>query len=407
MDELRKMIEAIGKAFEEFKAANNERLQAIEKNGSADPLLTEKVEAISADLNNLGAMKAQLEGLETLLARAALPGGSVTDTEEDKARREHRAAFASYFRKGIEAGLADLEVKAALTSSSDPDGGFTVPEELEATIERVLATVSAMRGAATVRSISTDTYKKLTSQGGSTSGWVGEQASRTETTAPTLAQIAINVKEVYAMPAATQTLLDDSAVDIEAWLADEVGIEFAEEEGEAFISGSGVEEPMGILSYSTVANASYAWGKLGYIATGEAADFTDADKLIDLQHALKSGYRPGSAWMMSDSLQATVRKFKDGDGNYIWRPGLEPDAPNVLLGKPVLIDDNMQSIAAGQYPIAFGNWQRGYLVVDRIGIRVLRDPYSSKPYVLFYTTKRVGGGVVNYEAIKLLKVAAS
>jgi len=407
MDELRKMIEAIGRAFEEFKAANDERLKAIEAKGSADPLLAEKVERINADLSQLGQMKNQLEGLETVLARAALPGGGITASEEEKARAEHRKAFASYFRKGIEAGLAELEVKAALTSSSDPDGGFTVPEELEATIDRVLATVSAMRGAATVRSIGTDTYKKLTSQGGSTSGWVGEQATRSETTAPTLAQIAINVKEVYAMPAATQTLLDDSAVDIEAWLADEVGIEFAEEEGQAFISGSGVEEPMGILSYSTVANASYAWGKLGYIATGEAAAFTDADKLIDLQHALKSGYRPGSAWMMADSIQAHVRKFKDGEGNYIWRPGLEPDAPDTLLGKPVLVDDNMNTISAGTYPIAYGNFARGYLIVDRIGIRVLRDPFSSKPYVLFYTTKRVGGGVVNYEAIKLLKVAAS
>jgi len=200
--------------------------------------------------------------------------------------------------------------------------------------------------------------------------------------------------------------LDDASIDVGAWLADEVAIAFTEKESEAFIKGNGVEKPKGILAYDTIANASYAWGKVGFIASGAAAAFTDPDKLIDLQHALKSVYRNGAVWLMNDSVQAHVRKFKDTDGAYIWRPGLEPDAPNTLLGKPVEIDDNMPDIAGNAFPIAFANFPRAYLVVDRIGTRVLRDPYMNKPYVHFYTTRRVGGGIISYEGIKLLKVAA-
>ena len=406
MDELKKIIEALGTAFEQFKAENSKRLAEIETKGYADPLLTEKVERINAEISTLQGMKAQVEAVETKLARTAVPGGATVD-EKAKVRAEHRNAFTHYFRRGVDAGLRDLEIQASLSTQSDPDGGFTVPEELETAIERVASVASAMRRVASVMAISTDTYKKLVSQGGSTSGWVGEVESRAETTAPNLAQIAINTKEIYAMPAATQTLLDDSFINVESWLAEEVGIEFAEEESDAFINGDGVAEPQGIVAYTTAANASYAWGKVGYIASGAASTFTDVDKLLDLQHALKSVYRNGSTWLMSDATQAHVRKFKDGDGNYLWRPGLEMDAPNTLLGKPVEIDDNMPAISTSLFPIAYANFARAYLIIDRIGIRVLRDPFSSKPYVLFYTTKRVGGGIVNYEAIKLLKVATS
>jgi len=336
------------------------------------------------------------------VARGQFPGGGVPN--QDAVNRVK--AFNHLMRKGGKS-IKDLDIQAAASTLSDPDGGFTVPEEVETAIDRVAKIVSAMRRLCTVRPISTDTYRKLVNQGGATSGWVAEKASRAATTTPTLAEISINTKEVYAMPAATQSLLDDSAIDIGQWLADEVSIEFTEEEGDAFITGTGVSEPKGIAAYTMVANASYAWGSVGYIAGGHASLLNNADKLIDLQHALKPVYRGGSAFLMNDLTMAVVRKFKDGEGNYLWRPGLEQGAPDTLLGKPVEIDDNVADIGAGKYPVFFANFKRAYMIIDRIGIRVLRDPYTSKPFVLFYTTKKVGGGIVHYEAIKALKIATT
>ena len=403
--DIKVVLADLQKAFHEFKAENDKQLGEIKAKGHADPLLAEKVDKINAEISQISALKDQLEQLQTIVARGEFKGGG--SDEIDKAKAEHATAFEKFFRKGVDTNLADLEVKAGLKTSSDPDGGWFVPEQMESTIDRVAETVSAIRRLATVMQIGTDTYKKLVNQGGSGSGWVGETASRAETDTPTLKEIVINTKELYANPAATQALLDDSKVNIEKWLADEVVIEFAEQEGAAFVNGNGVEKPKGIIKYTTVANASYAWGSIGYIATAAASTFTDPDKLIDLQHALKSVYRNGASFLMADSTLAHCRKFKDGDGNYIWRPGLLVDAPSTLLGKPVETDDNMPAISAGVFPIAFANFKRAYLIVDRVGIRVLRDPYTNKPYVHFYTTKRVGGGIVMYEAIKLLKVAAS
>ena len=402
--ELKETIQALGKAFDAFKAENDARLKEIEKKGAADPLLTEKVDKINADIAQISALKKQLETLETAVAQGQLPGGG--KNELDRVKAQHKDAFAKFFRKGAEGGLRDLEVQAGLSTLSDPDGGFLVPEDYEQAIDRVALSVSAMRRLATVRTIGTDTYKKLVNQGGASAGWVGEKGARAETNTPTLTEIAINTKEIYAMPAATQTLLDDSRVDIAGWLADEVSIEFSEQESEAFINGNGVEQPKGIAAYAMAANSSYVWGKVGYITSGNTSLVNDLDKLIDLQHALKPVYRNGAAWLMNDATLATIRKMKDGDGNYIWVPGLKDGAPDTLLGKPVEIDDNVDDIAANKYPIFFANFKRAYLIIDRQGVRVLRDPYTTKPYVLFYTTKRVGGGIVMYEAIKALKVSA-
>ncbi len=402
--ELKETIQALGKAFDAFKAENDARLKEIEKKGAADPLLAEKVDKINADIAQISALKKQLETLETAVAQGQFPGGG--KNELDRVKAQHKDAFAKFFRKGAEGGLRDLEIQAGLSTLSDPDGGFLVPEDYEQAIDRVALSVSAMRRLATVRTIGTDTYKKLVNQGGASAGWVGEKGARAETNTPTLTEIAINTKEIYAMPAATQTLLDDSRVDIAGWLADEVSIEFSEQESEAFIHGNGVEQPKGIAAYAMAANSSYVWGKVGYITSGNASLVNDLDKLIDLQHALKPVYRNGAAWLMNDATLATIRKMKDGDGNYIWVPGLKDGAPDTLLGKPVEIDDNVDDIGANKYPIFFANFKRAYLIIDRQGVRVLRDPYTTKPYVLFYTTKRVGGGIVMYEAIKALKVSA-
>jgi len=402
--DINQVIEDLGRSFEAFKAENDKRLKEIETKGGADPLLTEKVEKINAEISQIAALKKQIEHVETVAGRGGFGGGH---SVLDQAKAEYKAGFEKWFRKGIEGNLAQLAVQASASTLDDTAGGFLVPEEMAATIDRIAGVTSAMRRLASVMSIGTDTYKKLVNQGGANSGWVGEKSARVETATPTLAEIAINTKEIYAMPAATQTLLDDSSVDIAAWLGNEVAIEFAEEEGQAFIKGNGVNKPKGLEAYSTVANASYAWGKIGHIASGATSTFTNADKLFDLQHALKPIYRNGASFLMNDATLLHIRKFKDGEGNYLWRPGLLEGAPDTLLGKPVEIDDNVADIGQNTYPIYFANFKRAYLIIDRLGIRVLRDPYSSKPYILFYTTKRVGGGIVMYEAIKTLKVATS
>ena len=408
MEQLKKSVETMLATFETFKSENDKFKSEMEK-GRTDPVLAEKVDKINAAITDeskhIATLKSQVEAVEKAQAIAQFPGGSLST--RDKSKVEHKAAFDKWFRKGIDDNLHALSVQASASTLSDPDGGFTVPEEVDAAIDRVALTVSAMRRLCSVRSISTDTYRKLVNVGGASSGWVAEKGARAETDTPTLKEIAINTKEIYAMPAATQALLDDSAVDIAGWLADEVSIEFNEQEADAFIRGNGVEKPKGISAYTMVANASYSWGKVGYIAGGHASLLNDMDKIIDIQHALKAVYRNGASWLMNDLTLATIRKFKDGDGVYIWRPGLDAGAPDTILGKPVEIDDNVDSIGAGKYPVFFGNFKRAYLVIDRLGTRVLRDPYTSKPFVLFYTTKRIGGGLVMPEAMKVLKIAAS
>src|SRR3954451_25344436 len=214
--------------------------------------------------------------------------------------------------------------------------------------------------------------------------------------------------ELYAMPAATQTLLDAAIVNIDEWIAGEVETAFAEQEGAAFVNGDGVNKPKGFLTSDTVDNAAWTWCKLGFVGTGAAGAFPAADpsdKLIELIYALKSGYRQNAAFKMNRRMQSVLRKFKDGQGRYLWQPPAAVGQPATLMGFPVVEAEDMPAIGAGAPAIAFGDFRRGYLVVDRAGVRVLRDPYSAKPYVLFYTTKRVGGGVQDFNAIKLLKFA--
>ncbi|ODN72428.1 Phage capsid family protein [Methylobrevis pamukkalensis] len=237
-------------------------------------------------------------------------------------------------------------------------------------------------------------------------GWAGETAARPQTAAPTLAELTYPTMELYAMPAATQTLLDDAAVDVDAWLADEVEQAFAAQEGAAFVSGNGVSKPTGFLSATLSAEASWSWGTLGYVATGAEGAFAASDPgdaLVDLVYALKAGYRQNATFVMNRRTQAAVRKLKDSDGAYLWQPPATAGARASLMSFPVAEVEEMPDIDDDETAIAFGDFRRGYLVVDRTGVRVLRDPYSAKPYVLFYTTKRVGGGIQDYDAIKLLK----
>jgi HK97 family phage major capsid protein len=285
-----------------------------------------------------------------------------------------------------------------------------VPTETEATINRMLTAISPIRSIASIRQVSSAVYKKPITTAGPAVGWVAETASRPETNSQTIDAVSFPTAELYAMPAATAAFLDDAAVDVGQWIADEVNAAFAEQEGTAFVTGDGTNKPTGFLSAPQVADASWAWGKLGYVATGVSGALPASDPsdiLIDLVYALKAGYRQNGTWVMNRKTQAALRKLKDSDGNYLWQPAATPGGQASLMGFPLVEAEDMPDIAANATAIAFGDFRRGYLVVDRTGVNVLRDPYSAKPYVLFYTTKRVGGGVQDYEAIKLLKFAAS
>ncbi len=400
--EIKAAFEDFLAGFEAFKDANDARLKGLEKRG--DVLDAEKVARIDAALTE---QKQRLDALMLEARRPLLSGERKSfDPGLDSHRAERKAAFDRYVRKG-DGGA--IEVKA-MSEGSNADGGYTVPLEIERTIDRVLSQASPIRAIAGVRAIGGATYRKPITTAGAASGWVGETGSISQTDTPTLAALDFPAMELYAMPAATQALLDDSQVDSEQWLADEVQIVFAEQEGAAFVNGDGSNKPKGFLHYTNVADASWSWGNIGYVASGADGDFAaedPADALLNLAYAPKQAYRAGGRWVMNRKTESAVRKFKDSSGNYIWQPGTAAGQPATIFGYPVTEAEDMPDIASNSYSIAFGDFARGYLIVDRVGVRVLRDPYSAKPYVLFYTTKRVGGGVQNFEAIKLMKFSAS
>jgi HK97 family phage major capsid protein len=391
------------RAFEAFKAANEERLQQIEQQLTEDVVTSEKLERINRAIDRHQAAMDQL----TLKSARPQLGGSVI--RSSGVLLQHKAAFEAYVRHGEANGLHLLEQKA-LSVGSGADGGYLVPLETEAAVIRGVKNISPIRAIAGNRTVSATVYKKPFAVTGPATGWVAETATRPETNSPTLAELTFPTMELYAMPSATQTLLDDSAVNIDEWLAEEIQIAFAQQEGTAFVSGDGNNKPKGFLAYTKIANGSWEWDKIGYVATGEDGGFAEenpSDNLIDLIYSLKSDYRSNAHWVMNRATQAAIRKIKDADGNYIWQPGERADLSPTLMNYPIAESEDMPNVASNSYSIAFGDFNRGYLVVDRAGIRVLRDPYSAKPYVLFYTTKRVGGGVQDFDAIKLLKFGES
>lgn len=365
--------------FAAFRDANDERLAEIEKKNITDPLLEAKVDRINR----------RLETLSVSLSQPAL----------QSARDETKSAWSRFIRSGDETALNE----AKSLSSTDGDGGYVAPVETESRIDAVLTEASPFRRIATVRKIGSGQFRKPVSTTSAIAGWAGETDARPETTAPTLALLDFPAGELYAMPAATQALLDDSVADVDAWLAEEVRDVFAAQETAAFVSGDGVNKPRGILSYQAGTDA------LSAITTGTANGFTPGDQydtLMDLIYTPKSHYRPGASFVMNRRTLSEIRKIKDVDGNYVWTPGAEAGQPSQLLGYAVTEAEDMPDMNTGGFAVAFGDFRRGYLIADRQGVRVLRDPYSAKPYVLFYTTKRVGGGVQDKDAIALLEFAA-
>jgi HK97 family phage major capsid protein len=388
-------------AFEAFREANDQRLAEVERKAGPDVVTSEKVDRIARSLDE---HKRAMDGAILRLNRPVLgrPEGLTV-------KSDHACAFEAYVRSGDDRHLRGLEAKA-MSYGSGQDGGYLVPDELEAAIGRRLAQISPIRGIASVRQVSGAVLKKPFAATGPATGWVAESASRPQTASPNLSELHFQTAELYAMPAATASLLEDSAVDLDQWISAEIETAFAEQEGAAFVNGDGTNKPTGFLAAPQVAEASWEWGKIGTLATGVSGALPASDPsdvLIDLVYALKSGYRQNAAFVMNRRTQATLRKLKDADGNYLWQPPAQPGGKAMLLGFPVVETEDMPNIAANAVPIAFGDFARGYLVVDRTGVRVLRDPYSSKPYVLFYTTKRIGGGVQDFDAIKLLKFGAA
>lgn len=391
------------RAFDEFREANDQRLS---EKRSADVLLEEKIERLDSVIT---AQTQRLEAIELKQARPAIGSDPRPAEPANQPAIEHKAAFDAYVRGGDTANLRALEQKA-LSGGSNPDGGFLVPPEIEYKIGERLFNISPIRSLASIRVISSNIYKKPMMATGALAGWVGETDARTQTTTPTLDELSFPAMELYAMPAATTLLLEDSAVDIDEWLAQEVDRVFAAQEGAAFVTGDGNNKPKGFVSYNTVANSSWTWGNIGYVASGVGGAFPStapSDVLVDLIFALKAGYRQNAAFVMNRKTQSLIRKFKDTTNNYIWQPPASPSGRATLMNFPVHDVEDMPDISANSLSVAFGDFKRGYLIVDRAGVTVLRDPYSAKPYVLFYTTKRVGGGVQDYDAIKLLKFAVS
>ncbi|ERZ32366.1 phage major capsid protein [Pseudomonas aeruginosa] len=396
IQDVKQVAEELGAKFDEFKQKNDKRVEALEAEKGK---LVEQVETLNEKLGQLDDMKS---ALEKELAGMKRPDGSGT-----KAASEHKAAFMQFVRKGIDTGLGELQAKA-LQIGVDADGGYAVPEELDRNIIELLRDESPMRQVCNQITVGTPDYKRLVNLGGAGSGWVGETAPRPETSTPTLAQINAVMGELYANPQATQTSLDDMFFDAEGWLNSEVGREFSEKEGSAFLLGDGVNKPKGLLAYpfAVAGDKTRPYGTLQRLVSGNAGAL-NGDNLIDLVQAVKAGYRRAGVWMMNNLTVAYVRKLKDSEGNYLWRPGLEVGQPSSLLGYGITENEDMPDIAADANALAFGDFKRAYTIVDRIGTRVLRDPYTNKPYVGFYTTKRVGGMLVDSQAVKVLTLSAA
>lgn len=401
--ELKKIAQDLGETVHEFKKGLDERVEKLEKNrGSAD--IDEKIDKMNDKIDELENLKRSVESLETKSNR-------IKNIAEEKIQGEYKGAFESFMRKGRNTDeLEELQQKA-VSVGVDGDGGFAVPEELDTAIERFESESTPMRQVCNVITVSNENYKKLVTKGGAASGWVGETAARLETGTPTLSELAPYFGELYANPAATQKSLDDVYFDVAAWLAEEVGIEFSEQENVAYTSGNGTNMPRGFLDYEMAAtdDAARAIGTLQYRLSGTdsalgADDDTSVNNLIDLTYDLKPRYRMDAKFMLGrDSLRA-ARKLRNSNGDLIWQPSFVSGQPARILDYDVVENTDMPGLAAESNSLAFGNFKRGYTIVDVRGVRMLRDPFTNKPHVHFYTTKRTGGFLVNSEAIKILRL---
>jgi len=387
-------------AWDQYKKTNDEKIDKLASGKSVSDL-DEKLSLINTEMNNLAKEMADFD------KKSGRPNAENELTED---QQEHKKSFSRFVRKGQTDGLNELQLKA-MNSGSDPDGGYTVLPEMDSQIDRIVGTISTLGRLASNKTISTNQYKKLVKTSGMAMRRVDDGSTGGETTEPKYDQIILDVFTAEVEPWVFNETLEDSSVNLESDLAEEAAIAFAEGLGSEYVSGDGVGKARGITSYTNIANASYTWGSVGYIASGAAGAFASSnpgDQVVQLQGALKSQYRPGAVFLTSDATLNTMRQFKDGSGAYyLWNPDASAGFGGRFLGSPVEIDDNMADVGAGSYSLAYGNFARGYTVVNRTGTTLIRDNITAKGKTKFNFRRRNGGGIHNYEAIKLMKFATS
>lgn len=387
LTEITNKINEMASDWEQFKIVNNRKEKEIQRKGVADPLTLEHLQKLN-------------DRIDTLQASTNRPfseaksHGLIDD-------REYKSAFCSYLKKGNESGLSNLEAKY-LSASKDKDGGFFVTHQMSSEITKAVHETSPMRQISKVSEISTDALEVIEDNEEAFAGWTLETEVRSDTDTPNIGKKVIVAHELYAQPKATQKLVDDSRIDIEEWLSHKIIDVFSRKENAAFINGDGVGKPKGILSYK----AGDKWGQIEQIHSGNAANIT-AESITKLFYSLKEVYAVKGKFLMNRAAVQAVRMLKDTtNGKYLWQPSLEAKTPDTLLGSEVLQAADMPGLTKDSLAVAFGDFKHAYQIVDREGIRILRDPFTEKPFIKFYTTKRVGGEVVNFEALKLLKLSA-
>lgn len=391
MKDVTEKLEQLGKLHQEFKDAHSKELADMKKNVTAAGDRIEKTEKLNEEIQKLN------DQIRDIKAAATRGGqGGANETEEQKKAKESRAAFAAYL-----GGKKSANELKSFNIEGNEDGGFLVTPEMSTEIVKKIFETSPMREICSVQTISSDQFEILEDLEEMESGWVGEMASRPVTDNSKFKKIMIPVHEIYAQPQATQKSLDDAALNLESYIAEKVSDKFSRQEATAFVAGDGVTKPKGILAYG----AGDGFGLIERINSGHASQIT-ADGVIDLTYAIKPAYAANAKFLMKRATEKAVRKLKDTQGRYLWEPGLNGKSQATLLGFPIYQANDLEDVAANAQAMIFGDFKQGYQIVDRVGIRILRDVYSAKPYVLFYTTKRVGGGVKNFEALKIMKIAA-
>lgn len=396
-------IDGLNRAFEEYKRTNNQRLEELSKKGVADPLHLEKLSKIDERLDTLSV---RLQEVQEKAARTALEGGEGSSETPDV--KAYSKAFGAYLRKGADHGLSELEQKA-MSVDSDPDGGYLVTPQISQRIVTRLFETSPIRNFATVEQISSDSLEGPIDRDEADAGWVSERGTRSETGTPQVGMWKIFAHEAYAEPKITQKLLDDSARDVEGWLAGKISDKLARITNTACVVGDGIDKPRGFATYATSTDIDgvRADKTFQHVATGASGAFGSGlaatDALLDLIYSLSDKYAANARFYLRRTTLATVRKLKDGDGNYAWQPPVQAGQPIVILGFPFTIFDDIPKIEASSLSVWFGDLRQAYTIVDRVGIRVIRDAITLKGWVKFYTTIRVGGDVLDFDALKALK----
>ena len=415
--EIKDLVTGIATAFEEYKQTNDARIEAI-KAGKGTAELDAKLARMDAAIDNMGEVKSKLEAMETRMSR---PGAYGEGESTSREAAEYKGAFLNWMRsptdqerqQKVTAAQRNLETRAAdARTSTGASGGFALPEEIERTIARLGVDMSPIRSLATVRTVGTPDYKELIDVNGAAFEWIGETDTRAQTNTPDLAEIAPTFGMASAKPQATEESLDDLFFDVENWLIQSAAEAIYAGEGVAFVSGNGTKKPKGFLAGPaplSTADSSRAFGTLQYIASAQAAAMpTSPDVFFDMIYSLRARYRANATWVTSKAVLATIRKYKEATTNaYMWQPALAAGQPSSFAGFPMVEAEDMPAVGAGTFPLAFGDFREGYLICDRVGMRMTRDEITTPGYVKFYIRKRVGGAIRNSQAIKVLKIAAS